>query len=71
VVLNGLNSVLEVSICSMKVLRKTDLVVVDVLLSVDGLGGLDVLLGSYMLLNDFGCDLGADLSGVLFVGSLI
>ena len=41
------------------------------LLSVDGLSGLDVLLGSDMLLNDFGCDFGADLGGVLLVGSLI
>jgi hypothetical protein len=49
----------------------TYLVVVDVLLSVDGLGGLDVLLGSDMLLNDLGCDFGADLGGVLLVGSLI
>jgi len=46
-------------------------VVVDVLLSVDGLSGLDVLLGSDMLLDDFGCDFGADLGGVLLVGSLI
>jgi hypothetical protein len=46
-------------------------VVVNVLLSVDGLGGLDVLLGSDMLLDDLGCDFGADLGGVLLVSSLI
>jgi hypothetical protein len=46
-------------------------VVVNVLLSVDGLGGLDVLLGSDMLLDNLGCDFGADLGGVLLVGSLI
>jgi hypothetical protein len=45
-------------------------VVVDVLLSVDGLSGLDVLLGSDMLLNDLGCGLGADLGGVGLVRSL-
>ena len=54
-VLYGLNSVL---------------VVVDVLLSVDGLGGLDMLLRSDVLLNNLGCGLLADLGGVLLVGSL-
>jgi hypothetical protein len=45
-------------------------VVVNVLLSVDGLCGLDVLLRSDMLLNNFRCGLLADLGGVLLVGSL-
>jgi hypothetical protein len=49
----------------------THLVVVNVLLSVDSFGGLNVLLGSDMLLDDLGCDFGADLGGVLLVGSLI
>lgn len=49
---------------------KAYLVVVDVLLSVDGLGGLDMLLRSDVLLNNLGCGLLADLGGVLLVGSL-
>lgn len=49
---------------------KTYLVVVDVLLSVDGLGGLDMFLRSDVLLNNLGCGLLADLGGVLLVGSL-
>jgi hypothetical protein len=47
------------------------LVVVDMLLSIDGFGSLDVLLGSDVLLDNLGCDLGADLGGVLLVSSLI
>jgi len=46
------------------------LVVVDVLLPVDGLSGLDVFLGSDILLDNFGSDFGADLGRVLLVGSL-
>jgi hypothetical protein len=46
-------------------------VVVDMLLSIDGFGSLDVLLGSDVLLDNLGCDLGADLGGVLLVSSLI
>jgi len=42
-----------------------------VLLSVNGLSCLDVLLRSNVLLDDFGCDLGADLGRVLLVGPLI
>jgi len=45
-------------------------VVVDVLLPVDGLSGLDVFLGSDILLDNFGSDFGADLGRVLLVGSL-
>jgi hypothetical protein len=41
-----------------------------VLLPVDGLGGLDVLLGSDVLLDDLGGGLGADFRGVSLVGSL-
>ena len=70
-VLYGLNSVLDVGQRRRNSGEVTYLVVVDVLLSVDGLGGLDVLLVSDMLLNNFGCDLGADLGGVLLVGSLM
>jgi len=37
--------------------KTTDLVVVNMSLSVNSLGGLDVLLGSDVLLDDFWCDL--------------
>jgi len=44
------------------VIRQAYLVVVDVLLTVDGLGGLDVLLWADLLLNDLWGDLSADLN---------
>lgn len=43
----------------------------DVLLSVNGLCGLDVLLGSDMLLNDLWGGLGADLGGLGLLGALL
>ena len=69
-VLYGLDSVLRLLAVLGRQVLKTYLVVVDVLLSVDGLGGLDMLLRSDVLLNNLGCGLLADLGGVLLVGSL-
>jgi hypothetical protein len=51
--------------------EETYLVVVDVLLSVNGLCGLDVLLGSHMLLDDLWGGLGADLGGLGLLGALL
>jgi hypothetical protein len=55
VVLNGLNTVL---------------VVVNVTLLIDSLGNLGVLLGTDVLLDDLGCDFGANLGRVTLVGLL-
>ena len=59
----GGNSVDVLSGEDLVVLDRLDtvLVVVNVLLTVDGLGGLDVLLGTDLLLDDFRGDLRADL----------
>ena len=65
-----MDSVLKLLAVLGRQVLKTYLVVVDVLLSVDGLGGLDMLLRSDVLLNNLGCGLLADLGGVLLVGSL-